>query len=207
MKKIFTILLTFICLSAPAQEAMKILDEASNRIKKSGDVKVEFTASNFHGTEETESTQGFMLLKGKKMVMDTPTMKTWYDGKTQWSYIPESGEVNITTPTEKEMAVINPYSFLKVYKKGYKMTAKKVTLRGMPAYEVHLIARYACYTAQEIYVDVKESDHSLLCIRVRQLEDWSRITIHNIQSKQNFADSDFIFPSEKYPDVEEIDLR
>ena len=185
----------------------KVLDNAAAKIKKSGDVKAEFTATTFAGTAEQGSTSGTMLLQGKKFQLNTPEMITWYDGKQEWCYVPETDEVNLIIPTEKEMQAVNPYAFLNLYKKGYNITMREATLRGKPTYEVHLLAQDASYPAQEIYVDVSQSDYALMCIRVRQDKDWHRISIHSFQGGQKFKDSDFVFPKEKYPTAELVDLR
>lgn len=207
MKKILTLLVCLLSLGAMAQKPMKVLDATAAGIRKAGDVKVSFTATTFVGSTEQGSTSGTMLLKGRKMQLSTPDMKTWYDGKTQWSMLTESGEVNVSNPTEKEIAAINPYSFLSHYKKGYKMSMKEKTLRGQQAYEVHMTATSTSNPAQEIYVDVAKDSYTPLCIRIRQDEEWNRISIHSIQGGMNFPDSDFVFPKNEYTDVEVVDLR
>ncbi|MBQ7181513.1 MAG: hypothetical protein IJR87_09495 [Bacteroidaceae bacterium] len=185
----------------------KVLDNAAAKIRKSGDVKAEFTATTFAGTTEQGSTSGTMLLQGKKFQLNTPEMITWYDGKQQWCYVPETEEVNLTIPTEKEMQAVNPYAFLNLYKKGYDITMRESALRGEQTYEVHLVAQDARFSAQEIYVDVSRSDYRLLCIRVRQDRDWHRISILSFQGGQKFQEGDFTFPKEKYPSAELVDLR
>lgn len=200
------------CLSslAPMQaqtNGKKVLDNAASLIRKSGDVKAEFTATTFTGTTEQGSTSGTMLLQGKKFQLNTPEMITWYDGKQQWCYVPETEEVNLTIPTEKEMQAVNPYAFLNLYKKGFDITMRESTLRGEQTYEVHLLAQDARLSAQEIYIDVRRNDYLLLCIRVRQDKDWHRISIHSFQGGQKFQESDFTFPKEKYPNAELVDLR
>ena len=196
-----------LCIGIYAQDARKVLDATASKIKKGGDIQVTFTATSFSGTTEQGRTQGTMLLKGKKMQMDTPEMKTWYDGTTLWSYMPESGEVNMTHPTDKEMAVMNPYSFLNAYKKGYKLSIKESSLRGEATYEVHMLARYAGYMAQEVYLDIRRSDYTPLCVRVKQDGNWNRISIHEYKSHLKLADDLFRFDPAKYPDAEVIDLR
>lgn len=196
-----------LAITVSAQNARNILDATAARIKQMGDVKATFTATSFNGTTEQASTKGTMMLHGKKIQLSTDDMKMWYNGKTQWSLMPESGEVNVSTPTEHEMANMNPYSFLGIYKKGYKMKAKETKLRGKDAYEVHLVARYASSNAQEMYIDVAKNDYTPLCIRIRQDNDWNRISIHSIQGNQHFTDADFEFPKSEYPNVEIIDLR
>ena len=207
MRKIMTAMLLFLSLGSMAQNARNILDATAAKIKQMGDVRATFTATSFNGTTEQASTKGTMMLQGKKMQLSTDDMKMWYNGKNQWSLIPESGEVNVSTPTEREMANMNPYSFLGIYKKGYKMKAKQTKLRGKDAYEIHLVARYAGSNAQEMYIDVAKNDYTPLCIRVRQDNDWNRISIHSIQGNQHFTDEDFEFPKSEYPNVEIIDLR
>ena len=87
------------------------------------------------------------------------------------------------------------------------MKARQAKLRGIDTYEVHLVARNARNINQEIYVDVSKNDYTPLCIRVRQDNDWNRISIHSLQGNQHFTDSDFEFPKSEYPNVEIIDLR
>lgn len=198
---------SILCLNIQAQDARKILDATAARIKKSGDIEVRFTATSFNGNEEQSRTEGTMLLKGKKMHMDTPEMKTWYDGTTLWSFMPSSGEVNITTPTEKEMSVINPYSFLNAYKKGYKLSVKENHLRGQETYEVHMLARYAGYMAQEVYLDIRKSDYTPLCVRVKQDGNWNRIAIQDFKGNQKLGNDSFRFDESLFPDAEVIDLR
>ena len=143
MRRLLFLISCLLCMGLSAQNARKVLDTAASKIKKSGDVEVSFTATSFQGTTEQGRTEGTMLLKGKKMHMDTKEMKTWYDGKTLWSYMPQSGEVNMTNPTSKEIAAMHPYAFLDTYKQGYKLSMKDGNLRGQATYVVHLQARYA----------------------------------------------------------------
>lgn len=207
MKGFFTWILCVLSLAVSAQNARQILDDTSARIKQMGDIKANFTATSFSGTTEQARNNGTMSLQGKKMLLSTEDMKMWYNGKTMWSLIHESGEVNVSTPTEREMTNINPYSFLELYKKGYKLKARQTKLRNKEVYEVHLVARSANSNAQEIYVDVTKTDFTPLCIRIRQNNDWSRISIHSLQGNQHFKETDFEFPKSEYPNVDIIDLR
>lgn len=210
--RLFHILLPlFLCtLCLPAQAEIsgrKVLDNAASFIKKSGDIRVSFSATSFQGTTEQESVSGTLLLQGRRFHLDTPEMITWFDGKTQWSYLPENEEVNVTTPTEKEIQSVIPYVFLDLYKKGYRITMKESSLRNTPTYEVHLIAQRSDIAAQELYIDVRKSDFCPLCVRVRQDNIWNRISIRQFEGRQKFGEADFTFPRDRYPDAEIIDLR
>ena len=80
-------------------------------------------------------------MKGEKFLLDADGVKTWFDGRTQWSYLTNSDEVNISEPTPEELQSINPYALLSIYKQGYHMKLGKAdTYGGKPAYEVILTA-------------------------------------------------------------------
>ena len=192
---------------ALAQDAMKVLDIAAERIQKAGNVMIEYKASLFAGATEKASNSGTMWLQGSKMKLDVDGITTWYDGKTRWCYLPSANEVNIDEPSNKEMAAMNPYTFMNIYKKGFKMTVKETVLRGDAVYEVYLKARYAKMDVKEVYVDIRKSDYQPLCIRVREDNDWQRVSVLSFKGNQQLGDDFFTFPEKNYPDVIINDMR
>ncbi|MBO5887071.1 MAG: hypothetical protein J6Q60_03490 [Bacteroidaceae bacterium] len=190
-----------------ADDAMKVLDIAADRIRKAGDIEIEYKASIFSGATEKASATGTMWLRENQMKLDAEGITTWYDGKTRWCYVPTSNEVNIDEPSKKEMAAMNPYTFMGIYKKGFKMTVKETVLRGEAVYEVYLKARYAKMDVKEIYVDIRKSDYQPLCIRVRESNDWQRVSITNLKSNLKFENEFFTFPTNDYPNVLINDMR
>ncbi|MEE1004528.1 MAG: LolA-like putative outer membrane lipoprotein chaperone [Bacteroidaceae bacterium] len=190
-----------------ADDAMKVLDIAADRIRKAGDIEIEYNASIFSGATEKASATGTMWLRENQMKLDAEGITTWYDGKTRWCYVPTSNEVNIDEPSKKEMAAMNPYTFMGIYKKGFKMTVKETVLRGEAVYEVYLKARYAKMDVKEIYVDIRKSDYQPLCIRVRESNDWQRVSITNFKSNLKFENEFFTFPTNDYPNVLINDMR
>ena len=190
-----------------AQDAMKVLDITADRIRKAGNVKIEYKASIFSGSTETASSTGTMWLQGSKMKLDADGIKTWYNGKTRWCYVPEANEVNIDEPSKKEMAAMNPYTFMNIYKKGFKMTVKETVLRGEAVYEVYLKARYAKMEVKEVYVDIRKNDYQPLCIRVRENKDWQRVSVLSFKGNLQLSDNFFVFPEADYPNVFKNDMR
>ena len=190
-----------------AQDAMKVLDITADHIRKAGNVKIEYKASVFAGATEKFSTSGTMWLQESKMKLEAEEMTTWYNGKTRWCYLPESNEVNIDEPSKKEMAAMNPYTFMGIYKKGFKMTVKETVLRDEAVYEVYLKARYAKMDVKEVYVDIRKSDYQPLCIRVREDNDWQRVSIHSFQGNVQLSEDFFNFPESEHPDVLINDMR
>ena len=84
---------------------------------------------------------------------------------------------------------------------------KDGNLRGQATYVVHLQARYAGNLTEEIYIDIRKSDYTLLCVRVKQDGNWNRIAIHDFKSGLKLSNEQFTFNPSMYPDAEVIDLR
>ena len=209
MRKIFLILAILVrtCIQAQDADAMKVLDIAADRIQKAGNVKIEYKASIFAGSTEKASTTGTMWLQESKMKLEADEITTWYDGKTRWCFVPNTNEVNIDEPSKKEMAAMNPYTFMNIYKKGFKMSVKETVLRGEAVYEVYLKAKYAKMDVKEVYVDIRKSDYQPLCIRVREDNDWQRVSVLSFKGNLNLSDDFFVFPEKDYPDVLKNDMR
>ena len=212
MKKRNILLLAFLSLAPTLHaqkdaQARKVLDAATEAFTKGGGISIGFRANTFKGTEEQGSTAGQMDIKGNKFRLDTKQVVTWFDGKTQWSYLPENSEVNISTPTKEELQAMNPYSFIGLYKKGFNYTLKETTLRGKAVYEVCLTAEKTGQDIREIRLDVDKATYAPMCVRILSDGVWTRITVDSYTEKQKFKDAYFRFDPSLYPDAEIIDLR
>ena len=127
--------------TATAQTAKSVLDKAAASITVKEGVKANFRMSGTHGM-----TNGSIAIKGKKFYATTPQATVWFDGKTQWTYMKNNDEVNISTPTEAQLQAINPYNFINLYKKGYNYTLNK----SGKDYVVHLTAATADKKIKEL---------------------------------------------------------
>ena len=132
----------------------------------------------------------------------TPQAIIWFNGKTQWTYMKNQQEVNVSNPTEAELQAINPYNFINIYKKGYKYTMKTVGA----GYEVHLKATDTKRQIQEMYITVNKSSYTPSQVKMRQGKKWTTINVSSLK-KSNLANSVFTFPAKDYPNAEVIDLR
>lgn len=207
MKTILTLVtsaLLYTTVALAQTSATHVLDKTAARFGSA--VSASFTADQFSGTKVTGSTNGSITVKGKKFVISTPGYKTWFDGKTQWTYTSASEEVNVSTPTAEEVAKMNPTSFVYLYKQGYITTMKDATLRGQACYEVHLKAN-GNQGIKEVFLTIDKNTLTPYSIRFRQgTNQWTRLTITNFSNKKA-KDADFSFNSKDFPQAEVIDLR
>ena len=102
-------LLVALCMgqAAAAQEnneARQLLDRVADTFRQAEGVEIVFEVRAPEGTSE-----GRIRLKGEKFRLDTEGITTWFDGRTQWTYLENSDEVNVSEPTAEELQSINPY--------------------------------------------------------------------------------------------------
>ena len=196
MKRLLNLLalLLLLCLHTNAQTARQVLDKTAAALSNEGGITASFTIKG--------GPSGTISVKGRKFQATTPQGIVWFDGKTQWTYMKQNGEVNISNPTTAELQAINPYNFINLYKKGYKAELKDVG----KLYQIHLVATSAKQSIGEMFIRVDKNTYAPTILSMREGKNWTTITVGSFK-KAKLADSYFTFPSKDYPQAEIIDLR
>ena len=201
MKRLLTLwMLTLLpyCISAQNDAmAEKVLDHTL--VALSGDSGIR---ADYEGTES-----GFLLMKGEKFYLNNGNIQSWYDGKTQWSYVADNEEVNISHPTPEEIQSINPYLILIRYKTDFDYNYKgKQTRNGVEGHEIVLTPKHS-ENRELIRVFISLS-HQPLAMKIEHNgQTVSEINITNYQTSQKLEDEMFRFNKSLYPNAEIIDLR
>ena len=183
--------------TANAQSAKSVLDKAAASVTVASGVK-----ANFRMTTTTGNTSGTIAIKGKKFYATTPQAKIWFDGKTQWTYLKNNDEVNVSNPTEAQLQAINPYNFINLYKKGYTYTMNTAGTN----YVIHLTSNSADRKIKELFITVNKKSYKPMQVKMLQGKKWTTFDITSIK-KEKIADSQFRFNSKDFPKAEIIDLR
>ena len=202
MKKI--VLICFMSLFAmftwaqTANEAKKVLDKTASVVRRKGGASASFKVSS----TKYGNTSGTISIKGNKFHAKTPQAIVWFDGKTQWTYMNSTEEVNIISPNEAQQAAMNPYQFINLYKSGFDMSMK--TVSGY--YQVHLTAQNKKRSVQEMYININKKTYIPSQVKMRQGSSWTTIDISNFKAS-NQPNSLFTFNAKDFPKAEVIDLR
>ena len=198
MKRLcFLITTALFCTATFAQTAKSVLDKAAANITVKSGVQANFKMSGSMGT-----TSGTIAVKGKKFHATTPQAIVWFDGKTQWTYMKNNDEVNVTTPTEAQLQAINPYNFINLYKNGYSYTLNK----SGKDYVVHLTASSKDKKIREMFISVNKTSYTPTQVKLLQGTKWTIFDITDLK-KQNISDTQFRFNAKDFPQAEVIDLR
>lgn len=199
MKKFFSIVtLLLLCVGMQAESAKSILDKAAATVSNPSGVQANFQMIS----KQFGSTSGSISIKGTKFHATTPQAIIWFDGKTQWTYLKQNDEVNVSNPTEAELQAINPYNFINIYKSGFKLSSKKVN----SFYEVHLKAKDKKRKIQEMYIIVDQQTYRPTHVKMCQNGKWSTLLITGLKST-SLSDGLFQFNAKDFPQAEIIDLR
>ena len=183
--------------AADMTDARKVLDKCASIVGNKGGAQASFKIA---GSKINSS--GTIAIKGNKFNAVTPQATMWYNGQTQWTYMKQTNEVNISTPSATQQAQMNPLNFISMYKKGYNLSMK--TVEGK--YEVHMTAQNGTKGIQEAYIVIDKKSFVPTQVRMRQKDKWTTINISNFQAKKQ-NDAVFTFKKADFPTAEIVDLR
>lgn len=199
-RTVFISILLALTVSIYAQNAAlakKVLDKTAAVVGNKTGASANFSMSGKYG-----KASGTIAIKGRKFHARTGQAIVWFDGKTEWTYMKNTDEVNITTPTEAQQQAMNPYQFINIYKNGFNLGVKTIGSN----YQVHLTAKDKKRSIQEMYILINKSTYKPLQVKMRQANGWTTINISQFKAT-NISDATFIFNAKNYPDAEIIDLR
>ena len=179
-------------------KARDILDNISSAYTQAGGVSIAFDGDQ----------QGTLLLDGKCFMLSINDVKSWFDGTTQWSYLVQSEEVNISSPTPDELQTVNPFILLSMYKAGFDCSYQGTeTYMGMTLQRVKLVPTDKKSEIKHILVS-SDSKNQIRRLSITDNSDnVQQIDVTAYRSGMNFDITTFRFDHKKHPDVEVIDLR
>ena len=200
MKKLLLLFTCFFALlTSNAQDnriAEKILDKVSVFLSNPEGVRIDFTGSE----------NGYLIMKGEKFYLNNQSIQSWYDGKTQWSYLTDNEEVNISSPTKEEIQAISPYHLLKRYKSDYTyIYIGQSKRKGKLVHEINLTSKSDIINDIKLIISDDNKPVAILFYRKNKL--MSEVNITSLQTDSKIDDKQFRFDKTKYPQVEIIDLR
>jgi len=204
----------FFTASAFAQKdakAKELLDQTSAALSQAGGMSVSFTVNvNDEANKIKQSFEGQISLKGNKFYLSTPDQEVYYDGKTQWTYDKNIGEVSILEPQPQDIQTLNPVSVFDLYKTNcnYKYKGEKIDNQKRKVQEISLLPTNVKEDIKQVDIQINQSDSTPVFFLITYYDKSEyRIYIDKYQTKLNLPDSKFVFDTKKYPDADVNDLR
>lgn len=214
MKRLASILLvlslTVAAFGQDSPQSRAILDKTHSGYMLSNGIKLSFTSSiGEAGANLFDSQKGEAFIKGNKFRLEMDEMDIWFDGTTQWVLLKDVDEVNISNPTESELASVSPLALLGIYREGYTLKAPvSKTVNGKNVNYIDMTPVAANSDIKAISVAVDKTNNRLVQVIMTMSNDiLTKIDITDYNDNFKFNDSEFIFNKNNHPGVEIVDLR
>ena len=212
MNKILTIFLMLLASAGITQnkdlKATALLDEVSTKTKSYKSIKAEFSYKMENKQAKiNEEKKGSLLLSGDKYRLSVAGQVVICDGKTIWTYIEESNEVQINNLDNKDDA-LTPSKLLTSYNANYKSKIIKDNNQTDPNVEtLELMPNISKnFTKAIVAIDKLKKQ-----IKSFSLYDKNGNTftyrISKFQTDLPINPADYSFDKSKFPGVEVIDMR
>lgn len=216
MKKMIwsLLVLTGFGLSGYAQQDAKakaILAEVSKKYRSAEVIKADFTFTFDNPQAKLkESQQGSLIVKAKsnKYRVTMTKQELISDGKTQWTYLKEDKEVQVTDADHSSDA-LNPAQIFSIYEKGFKYGfsgESKVAGKVYQMIDLAPIDVSKSYFKIRLGIDKVAKQIGTVVIFDKGGNKYS-YTLNKTITNPKVPESTFSFDPKKYPGVEVVDLR
>lgn len=203
MKGWLTLFLCFLSLALPAQEEAKALLERTAEAVRSS----EGIVATFSVQAQGETGEGTIWLRGSKFKLETEGIVTWFDGRTQWTLVEATEEVNVSEPSAEELQAINPYAWLSLYKQGYSVKFADEANAGERAIVMTSTRPRTDMQCIVLVINERTLAPVRLTMAGRGGRDVAVIFIRSYDATRKYPEEMFTFPAAEYPEVEVVDLR
>ena len=204
------LLLTFASFSQTPAASRALLDKSFVAYEASRGIVLNFTSTTLEGDGTTSMVQsGKAFIKGNRFKLEMETMDIWFDGETQWVWMKDVNEVNISNPSAQEIATISPLALLGMYKNGYTLKApRSQTMNGKNVYVVEMIPATSNKEFKAVKTTIEKNSYTLVQVILTMKNGMTnKIDITDYNANHLLSDATFKFDVTAYPKVQIIDLR
>ena len=215
MKKVTLLIISlFATLLLAAQGSvpqMEILDQVAAKTEKYVGLKIDFTmyVENLHNAKR-DSYKGNAVYKSGLYKMDLMGQVVYSDGKTNWTYLKDADEINITKNSDNEAFMTNPQAILKDYKSKFKVNFISDKFEKNRA-----LLEFDFYPKQienkkysKITIRIDKTKKQIFSVRYVGKDGVNYlIEIDKMLENPTITDAEVKYNKSLYPDAEEIDMR
>ena len=190
---------------------MEILDQVAVKTEKYVGLKIDFTmyVENLHNAKR-DSYKGNAVYKQGLYKMDIMGQVVYSDGKTNWTYLKDADEINITNNSENEAFMTNPQAILKDYKSKFKVNFISDKFEKNRA-----LLEFDFYPKQienkkysKITIRIDKTKKQIFSVRYVGKDGVNYlIEIDKMLENPTITDAEVKFNKASYPNAELIDMR
>ncbi|MGY3793316.1 LolA family protein [uncultured Aquimarina sp.] len=197
----FLAIATLFITTAHAQDAKKLLDEVSAKVKSYDNIVIGFKyALNNPAENVSQETRGDVTLLGEKYLLNLMGTEQMYDGNKLHIIIPEDEEINISSQSPEDEASVTPSKMLTFYEDGY--TSKMDIVQNVQGRKIQFVKLNPIDTnsdLKEILLGIdKQTKHIYKLILMQNNGTNITITVNSFKTNQPLSSTLFVFDESKY---------
>lgn len=206
MKKLIYLFAIIIPLAGSAQNAAKakaLLDDVYNKVKSYDNIYIDFKYALNNSKENiNQETRGNVTLKGDLYLFNYMGVTKMFDGRKNYTIVPENEEVVIEGSEAEEEGTITPSKMLTFYRNGYKYAWDILqNVRGRRIQYVKLIPIDTNAEIKHILLGIDaQTKHIYNLIETGKNGTKTTITVNSFKTNQPLSKTLFIFDEKKYKD-------
>lgn len=215
MKKVILLIIASIAslmiLAQGSVPQMEILDQVAAKTEKYVGLKIDFTmyVENLHNAKR-DSYKGNAIYTQGLYKMDIMGQVVYSDGKTNWTYLKDADEINITNNSDNEAFMTNPQAILKDYKSKFKVNFISDKFEKNRA-----LLEFDFYPKQienkkysKITIRIDKTKKQIFSVRYVGKDGVNYLVeIDKMLENPTITDAEVKFNKASYPNAELIDMR
>ncbi len=211
-KSILFILCCLTTIVVTAQDAKSHIEAFVKKMNAYPIVEMNFIAK-FENLQDnaTEEHRGTLLYSGNKFRILMGEIEVYCDGKSKWFYNKPVDEVTIFPAGEAMDITDNPLAYITAnYKNGFKYKQKPDrTEDGKQLKEIEMFPndRKSNYISIILTFEAKSLSPYIINYNTKDGIRYTVKVINFASSVTNIEDGSFIYPAQRYPNAEVVDLR
>lgn len=190
------------------KDGKSIIDKFTKQLEAYPSISATFDFSLENKEAEISDTNsGKLVVKGDMYRLDMLGIEIYSNGKTSYSYMPSTNEVNITNVDNEEAGAVDPAKMFVLYKEG--MNAKLLnthTRNNLKEYEIELTPEKE-ENFKKVVLFITSDNKLNKAITYANDGNVYTIKVKEMDTSKNFDDNYFTFDKTSHPDVDVIDMR
>lgn len=195
------LLLSFSVQANCAETAESIMKKAASAVTNANGLSASFSLASGN-----QIITGTLISSGSKFALKSSTISTWYDGKTMWTLNSKSNETTMTYPTTSELAEANPLLIVNSYSNNFTAAFAKSQTAGSRTIILTPKSKKLGYKSVHVTIPNGGSFPTQIVV-IPTSGQRIKISISKVKTGQKFTASSFVYPHQKYPNTEVVDLR
>jgi outer membrane lipoprotein-sorting protein len=205
MKNVISLVLVFLLsfsINAQDKKAKDLLDQVTAKIKSYDNIVIDFKYSLYNSKENiNKESKGNVILDGNKYYLSFMGITKIFDGKKNYTIVPEDEEITISGIEEKGDNSITPAKMLTFFNSGYKYFWDITQdVKGRKIQYIKLVPTNAKDSRKEILLGIDSQTKNIYnVIEIGKNGTKTTLTVNSFKTNQPLSKNQFTFVASKYP--------